>query len=261
MVRATIRFILWAILIIITIPTCLFIKKFVPSLRFAAPRLHHKVLCKIIGIDIEVKGEMSEISPTIFVSNHMSYLDIPVLGSLIKGCFVSKKEVRSWPLIGFLATLQNTIFIVRQKRSESGKQSNIMVSRLQGGDSLIFFPEGTSYTGCRVLPFKSSLFAVAEQKVKYDDVEGFVKVQPISMCLVEIDGNATSYHDRQYYSWIGDEELFPHLPRFFAMNKKKLVVEFHPVVSMSEFKDRKEIAKYCEDVIAHGVSKKISGRY
>lgn len=255
-----VRFILWILLTLIIIPTCLFIKRFLPKYKFLAPRVYHKLLCKVIGIEIEVRGEMSKQTPTLFVSNHLSYLDIPVLGSLIKGSFVSKGEVRNWPVIGFLATLQNTIFIKKQKRSEAGKQANIMVTRLHEGDSLIVFPEGTSWYGTRVVPFKTSLFSVAQQKVKYNEEEHFLKVQPISVHFAELNGEPTTYNDRQYYSWVGDEEMFPHLPRFFSFGKKKMIVEFHPMVSMDEFANRKEMAKYCEDVVSDSLSEKIAGR-
>lgn len=256
---AFIRFVLWAILILITIPVCLFIKRFIPKLRFSAPRLHHKILCKIIGIQVEVKGDISQISPTLFVSNHLSYLDIPLLGSLIKGSFVSKKEVRSWPVIGFLSTLQNTVYVKRERKN-AGAHSNILVDRVQEGDSLIVFPEGTSGYGNKVLPFKSSLFSIASQKVKYEGKDNFLKIQPVSICFAKLNGEIVSYSDRQYYSWVGDEELFPHLPRFFGFGKKKMIVEFHPVISMDQFENRKDIARYCQEVIAEGVSNKISGK-
>ncbi|MCT4574980.1 MAG: 1-acyl-sn-glycerol-3-phosphate acyltransferase [Alphaproteobacteria bacterium] len=260
--RTFFRFLMWAIATIIIIPTCLFTKRFLPNFKYIPPMYYHKVLCWIMGVKIEIKGEKSKDNPTLFVSNHLGYLDIPVLGSLIKGSFVSKGEVASWPVIGFLATLQNTIFVRKQKRSEAGKQANMIVSSIRKGNSIIVFPEGTSWYGNETLPFKSSLFSVAMEKVSYNnEKEQFMKVQPVSVCFVELEEGVVGFNERKYYSWVGDEEMFPHLPKFFSLGNKKIVVEFHPVVSMDQFKNRKEIAAYCQSVVAKGVSDKISGRY
>ncbi len=250
----------WLIATLLVIPIGSFVHKFCPKLRFAMARVYHKTFCKIMNIKVEVKGQQEKEAPVLFVSSHSSYLDIPVLGTLIKASFVSKKEIESWPVIGFLAKLQNTVFIKRE-RKHAGTHSNSLVERIQEGDSLIVFPEGTSSHGNRVLPFKSSLFSIADQKVKIaGNKEKFLKVQPVSVSFVKLHEQVVSYRDRQYYSWVGDEYFFPHLIQFLKLGKKKILVEFHPAVSMDEFKNRKEMAQYCHDVVAEGVSDHISGR-
>ena len=95
-------------------------------------------------------------------SNHVSYTDITVLGSLIAGSFIAKAEVAGWPLFGWLAKLQRTVFVDRRVRS-TRSQRDAMTERLAVGDALILFPEGTSSDGNRVLPFKSALFSAAEK--------------------------------------------------------------------------------------------------
>jgi len=258
---AIFRVLLLILLTTIIIPTCLFVRKFLPRYRFHAPRFFHRVICKIVKVKIEVRGEISKESPTLFVSNHMSYLDIPVLGSIIKGSFVAKSEVLKWPLIGLLATLQNTIFIQREKRRDAGNQSNAISDRIASGDSIMVFPEGTTGFGTKILKFKSSLFSIAKEKYKYKNSteESFIKVQPITISFNEINNAPVTYEERCRYCWIGEESLWPHLPDFIGLGKKKMVVTFHPVVSMAQFKNRKEIAKYCEDVVAKGLSDNISG--
>ena len=99
--------------------------------------------------------------PTLYVVNHTSYLDIPILGSIIPSAFVSKAEVADWPFFGILAKLQQTVFIER-RASRVGEQRNQLRQHLEKGESLILFPEGTSSIGLTALPFKSSFFSTVE---------------------------------------------------------------------------------------------------
>ena len=77
------------------------------------PMAYHRLCCWLLDIHIEVRGTMSTVRPTLFVCNHSSYLDISVLGSLITGSFIAKAEVADWPLFGYLAKLQRTVFVER----------------------------------------------------------------------------------------------------------------------------------------------------
>ena len=98
----------------------------------------------------------------LFAANHISYLDITVLGSLLDASFIAKTEVAGWPLFGWLARLQRSVFIDRRARSTAHQRDSI-AARLAAGEALILFPEGTSGDGNRLLPFKSALFSVADQ--------------------------------------------------------------------------------------------------
>ena len=97
----------------------------------------------------------------LFAANHVSYLDITVLGSLLDASFIAKTEVAGWPLFGWLARLQRSVFIDRRARSTAHQRDSI-AARLAAGEALILFPEGTSGDGNRLLPFKSALFSVAD---------------------------------------------------------------------------------------------------
>jgi 1-acyl-sn-glycerol-3-phosphate acyltransferase len=131
------------------------------------PRLYHRMCCRILGFRIDAKGKLSERHPTLFVVNHVSYVDVTILGALIKGSFVAKSEVARWPLFGVLAKLQRTVFIERRVHSTAAQRGEL-TRRLAAGDDLILFPEGTSGDGSRVLPFKSALFSAAEGKTGGD---------------------------------------------------------------------------------------------
>lgn len=219
------------------------------------PHIFHRGACRIFGLDVELWGERSRERPTLFICNHTSYLDIIALGAVLPGSFVAKSEVRSWPLFGFLAILQRTVFVER-RRDATVKHRDEMVERLEAGDNLILFPEGTSNDGNRVLPFKSAFFGVAERPIKGRPLV----VQPVSISYTKLNGIPMGRRYRPYYAWYGDMELATHLFEMAGLGRATVVVECHPPVTIEQFKNRKELAAHCERVIAEGVSKAISGR-
>src|SRR6185437_1390398 len=115
-------------------------------------------------------------------SNHTGYLDISVLGSRLPASFIAKSEVARWPLFGWLAKLQRSVFVDRQVRS-TAQQRDAIAERLAAKDALILFPEGTSNDGTFVLPFKSALFSVV-----FGKSETPVTVQPVSLAYTRLDG-------------------------------------------------------------------------
>ncbi len=128
----------------------------------ALPHWYHKQVCRLLGVRLHVHGSIRDDQAVLVVSNHVTWLDIPVLSAAAPVSFVAKKEVADWPLAGSLARLQRTVFVDRGSRSSVGKTSNEMASRLHAGDHVVLFAEGTSSDGNKVLPFKTSLFAAAK---------------------------------------------------------------------------------------------------
>src|SRR5205085_12094876 len=125
------------------------------------PRFYHRCCCYILGLRVLRIGRATATRPVLFAANHVSYLDITIFGSLIAGSFIAKHEGARWPLFGWLAKLQRSVFIDRQVRSTADQRDSI-AARLAAKEALILFPEGTSGDGNRVLPFKSALFSVAD---------------------------------------------------------------------------------------------------
>ena len=219
------------------------------GMRAAAriPLFYHRVCLKLIGMEVRISGAPLATGPAIIVANHASYLDIPVLGSLIEGCFVAKTEVAGWPLFGILARLQRTVFVAR-RRTRALEQRDRLGERLADGDSLIVFPEGTSSDGNAVLAFKSSLFAVADRAV--DGAE--VKVQPVSIAATRLAGAPAGRDARALYAWYGDMDLAPHLWQFLAVGKITVDVVMHPPLTLSECGSRKEMARRAQMAVAKG---------
>lgn len=164
----------------------------------------------------------------LLVCNHLSYLDILVLVSLTPAVFVSKAEVKNWPVFGWFARLAGTLFVDRTKRSDVTRMNALIEHALANGNVVVLFPEGTSWNGSEILPFKSSLL---------EPIVGAkhpLTVGHLSYALD--DGDAAN--DVCYW---GDATFFPHLVRLMTRNHVRAQVHFAPVPQPAP--DRKELAQ------------------
>lgn len=218
------------------------------------PLFYHRTCCRFLGIRVAVKGDISPAAPTLFVCNHSSYLDIVVLSAVLEASFVSKAEVRSWPLFGTLARLQRTVFIERRPSQIQGHRDEIG-KRLDAGDNLILFPEGTSTDGTRVKPFRTALFAVAEREAGGTPLA----VQPVSIAYTRLDGIPLGRALRPLYTWFGEMELMPHIWAMLGLGKLTVELTFHAPVSFAQFGSRKALAAHCHEAVAAGLAAANSG--
>ncbi len=221
-----------------------------PPLSRAIPLLHHRIGARILGLDIRTEGRPEDHGATLYVANHVSYYDIIVLGALLPGRFVAKREVSGWPGFAQLAWLTRTIYIDRRSR---GARSEIDQLRavLGRGDRLIVFPEGTSSDGVRVLPFKSTLFAsVAGAKVR---------VQPVSVRYTRLGNCPISHVDRPLCAWYGDMDLMPHLWRALMQDRIGVTIRFHPAIAADRIADRKKLARLARAPIAGDLGERAPG--
>jgi 1-acyl-sn-glycerol-3-phosphate acyltransferase len=224
-------------------------------LRRRLPLHYHRLCARLLGIELDVTGSPAADRPMLVVSNHSSYLDIVVLGALIPGSFVAKTEVGAWPFFGLLAKLQQTVFVDRKARNAATHRDD-MRARLEAGDVLILFPEGTSSDGNRTLPFKTALFSVAGTRVDGRPVT----VQPVSVAATRLDGIPLGRGLRPLYAWYGDMTLPGHLWRMVGLGRLTVRVQFHPPVTVDGFTSRKALADHCWRVVADGVAAAVSGR-
>ncbi len=229
-------------------------------LATAIPFIYHRLLCRILGLRLVVRGRRHKRQSVLFVANHSSWLDIPVLSAVIPGSFVAKTEVAGWPIFGQLAKLQRTVFVERERRARTGDSRDEIAARLDGGDSLILFPEGTSSDGNRVLPFKSALFGAAEIDVTRKDGPGPVIVQPVSVAYTRLSGLPIGRDWRPFFTWFGDMELAPHLWRALQFGPITVEIEFHAPLSVREAGSRKALARHCERAVRGGFGRAIQGR-
>lgn len=204
-----------------------------------------------LGLRVRVIGKRAEPGsrPVIFVANHTSWLDIPVLGSTLRACFVAKSEVGSWPLIGLVARLGRTVFISRTARA-TRRETQEMRRRLGLGDDLILFPEGTTSDGSRVMPFRSAFFAITEP------AEGAAAplIQPVSVAYDRLGGLPAGRTTRPLFAWYGDMDLASHFWRLGRYRGLRVSVLLHPPVDPAAFTNRKALAQAVWRVVAEGAS-------
>jgi 1-acyl-sn-glycerol-3-phosphate acyltransferase len=216
------------------------------------PAVYHRGCCRIFGIGIERYGAPTAHRPTLFIANHTSYLDITILGATLGGSFVAKAEVARWPVFNWLARLQRTVFVERTDRAGVARQRDAIRRRLDSGDNLILFPEGTSGDGVRLLPFKTALFSAAEDER--------VLVQPVSVAYCRLDGIPLGRFYRPLFAWYGDMTMAAHLWTAIGMGRLTVAIVFHESVRWRDFGSRKALADHCAREIGHGLSAALSGR-
>lgn len=175
--------------------------------RAAIRRLWCRTICLVLGIRWRAHGQAFTACPTLYVANHVSYLDILVLGTQLDGSFIAKAEVRHWPLLGGLARLGGTLFIRRHWR-DAKLQRDQIAARMRAGESFILFAEGTSGDGLDVLPLKTALLSVAEPQL----MDQPIAIQPVTMAYARLaDGSPVDRSNAHRYAWIGDDAFLPHL--------------------------------------------------
>ncbi|MCU0887311.1 MAG: 1-acyl-sn-glycerol-3-phosphate acyltransferase [Rubritepida sp.] len=196
------------------------------------PRFYHRSLCWLIGLELRVIGRAAGAPRTLYVSNHTSWLDIMVLGATLDARFVSKAEVGTWPLVGWVAKLGRTVFVSRS-RGRTGSEAQEMRARMEAGNSLILFPEGTTSDGTRVLPFRSSFFAVASVAAR---------VQPVTVVYDRLGGLPVGRRDRPTFAWYGDMETGSHVWALLRRTGTRVTVVMHQDFTPESVPDRKLLA-------------------
>ena len=215
-------------------------------------KLFFTLAVKIMGVKVGQQGfENIPKDSVLFVSNHTSYLDILVLGSKIKVRFTPKIEISKWPILNFIVNLSLPVYIHRNA-SKSIEQKQKIREIIEGGDSILMFPESTTNDGREVLPFKSSLFSVTEpEKDTHED--DHIAIQPISIVYTHIDGEIANEHNMDKVAWYGDMKFLPHFWKLLGCRGAKVKILYHSELYYEDFGDRKTLSKHCEDVITKGV--------
>jgi len=187
----------------------------------------------LTGCEVSVQGAPP--AHGLCVSNHLSYLDIAVYGSVAPMVFVSKHDVLYWPLFGQWAAMCGTLFVQRERKGHVADVGEQMAEVLRARVPLVLFPEGTSSGGGTVLPFKSSLFQPA--------VEHAWSVTPMRISYQLDDGDVA----RDVAYW-GDMTLLPHLLKLFGRKRLRALVSFGEPIAPGG--DRKELCRRAHEAVA-----------
>ncbi len=209
------------------------------------PMFWQGLMCKLLGLRVHTHGEMPNGRPLLLVSNHISWTDILVLGSLGQISFIAKSEVKTWPVFGVFARLQNTVFIERDQKKQSGAQAQAIAQRLKDGDVLVLFAEGTTSDGNHVLPFKSSLFGAAKVAL-LDAPDGYVLVQSVSIAYTKLHGIPMGRYHRTVAGWPGNVGLVKHLMGVIRAGAIDVEVTFGEPHKVSKTTSRKALARAIE---------------
>jgi 1-acyl-sn-glycerol-3-phosphate acyltransferase len=197
---------------------------------------------RILGIKHTVKGTPMQGRGAV-VANHSSWLDIFALNAVKRIYFVSKSEVARWPGIGWLARATGTVFIERN-RAQARAQTQVFQDRLLAGHRLLFFPEGTSTDGLRILPFKTTLFEAFFTL----ELRAEIAVQPVSVQYQAPEGC-----DQRFYGWWGDMSFGGHLKEILApAHQGRVTVRYHTPLRVADYPHRKALALACEQAVRAG---------
>ncbi len=226
------------------------------------PHWYHRQLCRLLGVRIHIEGPIPGGDPALFVSNHVSWLDIPVLSTVAPVSFVAKREVGGWPFISWLARLQRTVFVDRAKRGAVTGTADEIIDRLQDGDSMVLFAEGTSSDGNAVLPFRTSLFAAAKPSgAAARTLEAGIFVQTIAIAYARLHGLPLGRRGRPYIAWYGDMALASHVWQLLKRGPLDVHVRLGEPVALRDFSDRKELARFAEDRVRADMAELLNPRF
>ena len=200
------------------------------------------LVLRILRLRVQVTGQPMD-SAGAMVGNHISWLDILTLHAVCPVAFVSKAEVAGWPGIGLLARVTGTVFIRRDRR-EARAQTDLFGTRLRAGQRLMFFPEGTSSDGQRVLPFKTTLF----QAFLAPELRTRLNLQPVSLRYHAPEGA-----DPRFYGWWGEMDFGAHALTVLAQRRQGRVdLVYHAPIPVASMPDRKALATAAEAAVRAG---------
>jgi 1-acyl-sn-glycerol-3-phosphate acyltransferase len=223
------------------------------------PNWYHRQVCRILGIRLHLLGAPVGKHATLLISNHVSWLDITVLSAIAPVSFVAKREVASWPFVGWLAKLQRSVFVDRERRGQVGDKASEILQRLQAGDDVVLFAEGTSSGGNSVLPFRTSLFA-AVKPPRGQAVGDKICAQTLAIAYLKIYGLPVGRRRRHLIGWYGDMDMGSHGWRLLGLGPLDVFIKVGAPVPLDRFADRKELARHTEAEVRRGVVSLVRGK-
>lgn len=205
-------------------------------------------ILKILAVDLVVTGHAPGLSERggLFVANHVSWLDIYLLNAARPVRFVSKSEVRDWPVIGWLAEKTGTLFIRRSRRHDTARINSEVTAALKQGDCVALFPEGTTSDGSVLRPFHTSLLQPA--------IDAGARLWPVAIRYRNRDGSASTAAP-----YIDDMSFGASLRRILAQPEVVAEMEYLEPLAV-QGRSRRELAVLAEAAIASALSLAAPGR-
>jgi len=216
-------------------------------------RSFSRAMTAIINIKVTVEGDAGQLegSGYLLISNHFGYLDGFILGSLFPVIFVSKREVKNWPLVGRWTTLCGTVFINRQRKGLIPLAVKEISRKLKQEANILLFPEGAATNGERMLPFQTAPLAAP--------LRSRAIIVPVTLAYQSIEGQPVSVNNRDLIYCYGDMSFFPHFWKLLALRRVEVRVTIQPKVECSRYEDnsagRRKLAEDCHNRVLGRLSK------
>ena len=201
----------------------------------------YRALCKAWRIEVTIYGNIAP-APTLLISNHCTYIDVFILGSIGNMRFTPKSDVKSWPVVAQVIRAFDVIFVDRTP-AKAKEAQHALHNALSRGDRICIFPEGTTNDGRSLKPYKSSLLSLAEQREQ-------LIVQPLVVKYTEFDGKPVDNHAWERIAWYGDADLLTHLWSFSKARSVKVDVHCLQPMSTEQHGNRKMLTKQAYDATA-----------
>jgi 1-acyl-sn-glycerol-3-phosphate acyltransferase len=218
---------------------------------FVLPRLWFACLRTLLGLRVETVGTPRRGGGTLFVGNHISHFDIVVLGSLLHARFIAKNDMERWPGMRHIGALAQTVFISR-RRLDAAQVAAAVAAQIRPEHDVVLFAEGTTSSGERVAPFKSSLFSLF---LGGDAAARPWTLQPFTLDVLCVDGRRLAHGgDRDAYAFYGTMQAGAHVAHFLRLSGAVVRVTFHAPIAIAPGSDRKALAQQVHAIVASALA-------
>jgi 1-acyl-sn-glycerol-3-phosphate acyltransferase len=243
-----------AFFVLLVAPVQAVARRFDWPLQHRIQRFFCRTMCGVIGIEVAGEGAPGTPAGRLIVANHVSWTDILAIASLHPCLFLAKAEVAAWPVLGFLAKIQGTIFVDRGKRSAIPAVNAALAEQLRAGRDVVVFAEGTSTDGGKVLKFNASHFAMLHDLAQ-DAAARDVLASPVAFAYAPRGRRAGPFDA----GWYGDMSFLPHLWSLMRKGGARCEVLFGQSLVPAAFPDRKALAQAAQQSV-EGLLERASAR-
>jgi 1-acyl-sn-glycerol-3-phosphate acyltransferase len=209
------------------------------------PMFFHKVGCVFLGIRVKTIGEPLHGRPTLLLSNHISWTDIIVIGSVADVTFVAKTGVRNTFFVGFMASLQRTLYVDYHSRKDAKRTSEEMAKRLSRNSAVLLFAEGHRDLGTHVQPFRSALVGAAQAAMEEGGAKD-VAIQPVTIAYTHLQGLPVSRNERSGISGMNARGFRAVVTNLLTSAMKDVTIAFGAPIPLGPETDRKVVTKLAE---------------
>jgi 1-acyl-sn-glycerol-3-phosphate acyltransferase len=209
------------------------------------PRLFHKLSCVFVGLRVHTIGEPLHNRPTLLLSNHISWTDIIAIGSVADVTFVAKTGVRETFFVGFMASLQRTLYVDYHRRQDARRTSTEMARRLAGNGAVLLFAEGHRDLGSHVQPFRSALVGAAQAAMEEGGAQD-VAIQPVTIAYTHLQGLPVSRTERSGISGVNARGFRAVVENLMRSGVKDVTIAFGAPIPFSPDSDRKTVTRLAE---------------